>query len=393
MRSIKKRIWIAFVAFLGLSMALAGCATPAVDASAQFSATDVLCTQVSKNLKDAKTTLTDAKKELTATQGTPGEVDAQVAMDAATDKVEALEARKTECKSESTSTATPSPTPTTEACSWKMGTADHTNNRWFYEGIAEIKSAKTSADAIIAAGVWLDKIREVPSLLSGAAKVFLQRDVNKDTLTNTDGCASDVAVDLYSELALTLAGAKSIVPDTAPTDAGNSGIHNDTLVFSSGVTGDEASRKAVKVITADGREIWIIARCGNLATPGNPGVPEGPTDNVLYPKKIADEPYSRGNADTGGGVNNDPGPGTYTPPTKVTQPPSTPQVNPAPPAPEVPAPAPSKPATQPTTKPTPVPTKDPDPPTATPEPQAPEPANPTAPPPSTCVIPPGETSC
>ncbi len=318
MRSSKKTGIAAALAALILGALLTGC-TPA---SSTLDAAQVACTDVSGALDSAKADLqtaqTAANKDGVKGTGSPDEVDAQAKVSTTQANVDALSARATECSSGGPNpTSTPTPTDT---CSWQMTTADHTNGRWFYEGIAEINSATTPADAAIAAGAWLEKVRTVPSLLSGAAKVFLNKDVDKASLVQQDGCASDSAVDLYSELSLTLANAKSIVPDVVPASAGNTGVQSDTVVFEAGVTGDEAARKAVKIITSDGREIWVIARCGNLAVPGNPGLPEGPTDNGLYPKSSNPADYRQPGD---GGAGQDVGVGSR-PKSTVTEPASPP---------------------------------------------------------------------
>lgn len=350
MRSSKKTGIAALVALVLGIATLAGC-TPA--------STELECTPAALGSAQAElqTARIAANKDGVKGTGSPAEAAAKATVEKAQAKVDQL----TTCELEPTEKPTPSTSPTA-TCPWQMTTADHTNNAWFYEGVAEILSAASPAEAVTAAGVWLEKVRTVPSLFSGAAKVFLDENVDKTTLVEEDNCASDRAVDLYAELALTLANAQSIVPDTVPADAGNSGVENDTVVFEAGVNGDEASRKAVQIVTDDGRVIWIMARCGNLATPGNPGLPEGPTDNHLYPKEPAEDPYANGNANTGGGLNADPGPGNYQSPSQVTQPPSGPRVNPEPPAPIVVTPAPGQSA--------PVPTRDPAPPPP-PEPSAP----------------------
>lgn len=120
-------------------------------------------------------------------------------------------------------------------------------------------------------------------------------------------------------------------------------------------------------------------------TPETPGTPPPttttpPPPTTLEPKKPEQDPVNRGNANTGGGKNEDPGPGTYVPPNQMEQPPATPRPNPAPPAPTVPAPAPSNPK--------PTPTKDPAP-APKPEVSAPAPEAPA----QGCSPAPGMSSC
>lgn len=275
-----------------------------------------------------------------------------------------------------------------KCATWETGTSDYSNNRWFADGIAAIKNATTAEQATDAAHVWLAKVRKDPNLLAGAAKYFLQRDVDKATLTK-DGCATDAAVQLDTELELAIGQAKSIVPGDAPSSGYNSGVDNGVVVgsASAGIGGD---RKAIQITLSDGRVIWIMARCGNIVTTGTPPVPHGPTDNppvcqynVNLPPNSPDcvpppvktcvseygpgytgtypvckgpsteDPVQHGNAGNGGGVNQNTGldaPNTWTPP------PAAPRVNPAPPA-AVTPPAPPQVNTQPS--PDPQPTVDP----------------------------------
>lgn len=176
-------------------------------------------------------------------------------------------------------TASATPNPKECAASWKMETSDYANNRWFSEGIVEIKTAKTPEDAAKAAKVWLEGVRTDPNLLSGAAKYFLNQDVgDKATLTDDKGCGSDKAVDLAIALDLKIANAQSIVPDQAPNNGYNSGVNGGNVIGDTtpGVGGD---RTAIKIILEDGTTIWVMARCGNLVTAGPPNVPPGTTDN------------------------------------------------------------------------------------------------------------------
>lgn len=285
-----------------------------------------------------------------------------------------------------TASATPTPLATAEQCAatWPITTANHTDNRWFYEGISSIRDATTNEEATAAAYDWQEKVRSVPYLQAAAAKVFLQRDVDPATLTGSDGCVTQAAVDLDLEIGMTLASSK-IVPADAPETGYNTGVENNQVVSDSspGVSGD---RKAVQITTADGRTIWVMARCGNIVT-DSPNHPPGKTDNPPKPTCPPDMPHGEwpvckddpsndpgpnGNAPIGNGPNYDPGPGEYIPPSEMEQPPSTPRENPAPPAPEPPAQQPSTPSNP---EPAPVPTKDPAPPPP-PQPSAPAPSAP-----------------
>ena len=230
-------------------------------------------------------------------------------------------------------------TSTTTGCkTWTTGPADYTNNRWFGDGIAAIKNATTPAEATAAAHDWLAEVRKDPNLVVGAAQYFLKRTVDKATLS-TGACATDAAVQLLTEIELTIGQAKSIVPDTAPATGYNSGVENGNVVGSS-VAGISGDRKAIKITLSDGRVIWIMARCGNIVTIGHPPVPTGNTDQCppgttgtppkcLEVKLPTQDAAPRGNAPVGGGTNVDPGPGAYVPPTQMSQPPATQPAAPA----------------------------------------------------------------
>ena len=305
---------------------------------------------------------------------------------------------------------TPSATPAQEkACAdtWAIVPSDNTNNRWFFEGIASIRDAKTNEEATAAAFDWQTKVRTDPKLLAGAAKVILQRDVDRNTLVDSKNCATEAAVDLDMEIGMQLASSK-ITPDDVDPNAYNTGVQDGTVIgdTSPGIGGDTS---AVQVTLADGRVIWIMARCGNLATQGPPSLPPGVTDNpercaynpqlppgskdcVPPPAPVCPPetphgtwplckddssagPGPSGNAPIGSGPSEDSGPGEYVPPAEMEQPPAAPYTPPAPPAPAPPA-----------TGPAPVPDPAPAP---APEPAAPAPSNPV----EGCVIPPGKTSC
>lgn len=187
---------------------------------------------------------------------------------------------------------TPSKTDTTTVTStgqttWKMAALDYGNNRWFTDGIAEIQAAKNKEEATIAAQVWLEKVKTDPNLLVGAAKFFLKRDVDKATLVDANGYATDATIQLVTELSLAIGTAQAIVPAQAPENGFNSGIENGAVVQSNGVTGD---RTAIQITLANGETVWILARCGNPVTAGSPGLPSGKTDNPSPPAVIPPTP-------------------------------------------------------------------------------------------------------
>ncbi len=183
-----------------------------------------------------------------------------------------------------TASATPDSTSEPEACAttWMTVESDNTNNRWYYEGIAAIRDASTNEEAVAAAHEWQMETRKDPDLLAGAAKVFFQRDVDRSTLVDSEGCATQAAVDLDLEVGIAIASSK-ITPDDVPDSAHNTGVENGTVVGAdhAGIGGD---RSAIQIVLPDGRTIWIMARCGNLATEGPPPLPPGKTDTPDCPE-------------------------------------------------------------------------------------------------------------
>ncbi len=109
------------------------------------------------------------------------------------------------------------------------------------------------------------------------------------------------------------------------------------------------------------------SECVPPPPPVEPPVCTENCEPYIEPKDPSQDPWQQGNAPEGGGVNHDPGPGTYIPPTQMEQPPETPRVNPEPPAPAPPTPNPSNP-TPPVPDPTPPPPAEPE----APKPTAPK---------------------
>jgi hypothetical protein len=179
----------------------------------------------------------------------------------------------------------PTPTPTPEQCSdtWVIKELPSKQSRLFFEGIAEIRDATTNEQAAAAAYAVLDKYKTDPNYLVSLAKVAVKKDVDPKVLVATDGCASPAAAQLVLEIGGTLAMSK-VVADDVPTDATNSGVNDAGQVVSAEQPGIGGDRKAIKITLPDGSYFWIMARCGNIATPGGtpPSFPPGPTDQCKY---------------------------------------------------------------------------------------------------------------
>lgn len=269
MRSIIKLPGLALVALLGVSL-LTACGPTETPS---FNASDISCEDVSAELKAAKADLKASEKEFKEVAGTPAEVLISNDITATTAKIDALKDRSSECAGEDVTATTAS----TKECSasWKMEkSVVFDNNYWFEDGIIEIKNATTDEDAVKASRVWLDRVRKEPVKLVGAIGVFLKEEVDKSKLIDSDGCASDKAMEYVIELRLVLTTAQVTI-EAAPDGGHNSGMNDQGVVFDPepGVGGD---RTAIKIILPDGTVVWIMAKCGNLVTPGlPPNVPQG----------------------------------------------------------------------------------------------------------------------
>lgn len=162
--------------------------------------------------------------------------------------------------------------------SWLIQISDKEDNRWFASGLREIREASSPEEARDAANTWLSLVRRDPQLLTGAAAYFLDQQVDPSTLVDEDGkCASEAAVSLTAEIELALADSE-ITPEEAPTDGTNSGTNGDGDVVAAETPGIDGDRDAIKITTPDGKEIWVMARCGNPVVKGPAPVPPGPTD-------------------------------------------------------------------------------------------------------------------
>lgn len=283
------------------------------------------------------------------------------------------------------SAPTPSPTvsatPTPDICpaEFVQVASGHENNNVDDQFAADY--AKATSDAIAAGQKVSDAQRELllnktghdAWLLAIWAHPFgLFDDPNEYTSLVEGDCLSHEGQALYNQFKGVLATAV-LTEGQAPSNGTNSGVYDGTYGVNSG-PGIRGDRKAIEVTLPDGTKVWIMVRCGNVVYP--PGPPPG-----NLPKVPTDDPGPQGNAPVGGGVNHNPGPGTYIPPTEMERPTEAPRVNP-------PAPAPTQEPTAPGEAPKPTPTLDP-----APAPSAEPSAPPTSDPVDTCVPAPGKSSC
>jgi hypothetical protein len=273
MRSKFKVPGLALAALLGISLLTACGAQPAPS----FNASDVDCADVTAELKTAQADLKAAEEELNDDDvvGTPAQVSVQDNIDTIEVKIDALMERSDEC-SDDPGIITAGDT---ECRTWEMQESEEfENDYWFEDGIIEIRTAVTPDDAIKASRVWLNRVRMEPEKLAGTIGYFLQEEVKASALVDSKGCATEKAADFVKELRMLFA-TSTITPDQASPDGYNSGYTEDTVTANDtpGVGGD---RTAIKIVLPDGTVVWVMARCGNVVTPGlPPEVPHGKIQN------------------------------------------------------------------------------------------------------------------
>lgn len=179
----------------------------------------------------------------------------------------------------------------TEACpeTWEISGVNHGDaNKWFEEGQAKIAAAETPDEARDAADTWLNGNGEHPGVKHDKQLLTVvynktvkpETPITADELVDENGCSTEKAVQATIELELVLATA-TITPSEAPVTGYNTGTNAEgevTVAATAGVGGD---RKSIKIVTADGVEYDVMARCGQPVFPGQPtGIPEGPTDET-----------------------------------------------------------------------------------------------------------------
>lgn len=267
MRSMFKVPGIALAALLGISL-LTACGA---QTAPSFDASEVDCVAVTAELKTARADKKAAEEEYDKVAGTPAETQVSADIDAASVKIDALLERSKECSNDTNI----NPAGDIKCTTWEMKESEEfDNDYWFEDGIVEIRTATTPEDAVKASRVWLNRVRMEPEKLAGAIGYLLEEEVKPSVLVDSDGCATKKAADYVKEIRLLLA-TSTITPGQAPTDGYNSGYTEDTVTANDtpGIGGD---RTAIKIVLPDGTVVWVMARCGNVVTPGLPQeVPHG----------------------------------------------------------------------------------------------------------------------
>ncbi|MDZ7744687.1 MAG: hypothetical protein U5K77_02925 [Candidatus Saccharibacteria bacterium] len=146
------------------------------------------------------------------------------------------------------------------------------------EEIEAIRTASNEEEARIGAHDWVQWIRTDPELLAGNLMLFLDREVDPNSLFDEEGCATQEAEVLISELETAIA-MSAVRPDEAPAEGFNSGVDEHGNVVVSADPGVRGDRTAILIELPNGKKIWVMSRCGNPVTTAKPPLPEGPTDN------------------------------------------------------------------------------------------------------------------
>jgi len=172
-----------------------------------------------------------------------------------------------------------SQTPTCSTWTMKAMPTNPKDNKWFEDGIAAITKANEThnpEDAKNAYREWMngtdsegnvihDGVRNYRNMLIPAAQEAFQMSFDANTISKDEECANDATVQLVNAITLKAIGDGKVTAENAPANGINTGIENGVVVSDSqsGITGN---LRAIKIVTKDGKVIWILARCGNIVT-------------------------------------------------------------------------------------------------------------------------------
>ena len=169
-------------------------------------------------------------------------------------------------------------------------------SRVVLEGIPQLANATNEDEAREAIGVWSDVITRDDGVLAGYARQILGKEVPKAELVDGDGCATELADDLRTNMEIALAeGEISDGSVPAPDGTLNTGFNGEDVVVAerAGVSGDTMG---ISVKLLDGTIFHFLGRCGNLGIVKAPVyLPPGDTDeppktpSVTPPKVPAKE--------------------------------------------------------------------------------------------------------
>lgn len=202
---------------------------------------------------------------------------------------------------------------------WEMPGVDHgERNRWFGEGIVEIKRAQPGTEqARDALSAWLHGsegwtpdstdeekhpgIKHDAILFAAGYNLFVteqgENELKPEELVDDEGCATERASQALAELEAVLAVSdvkvvEEVDPETAATGV-NTGTDENGNVTRAETPGVHGDTKSLRVTTQDGCTIFILARCGQVVItktcrPAN--IPPGPTDQPPVPSTTTTMP-------------------------------------------------------------------------------------------------------
>jgi hypothetical protein len=156
---------------------------------------------------------------------------------------------------------------------WKMSTGTPKNGNWLKHGVKEISNAKsmTQKEANHAVDVWMSMVKRNTATLSTAAAFFAKhKGIEPASLDDAHGCANKRAQRVAQETAIALGRYQASFAQ-APADATNSGTRGGH-VYVYNRPGIGGNRRAIKLTNPRGEVIWILGRCGNLASHMKPPV-------------------------------------------------------------------------------------------------------------------------
>jgi len=253
--------------------------------------------------------------------------------------VDNAEAAATEDTTETTEPAAEN----TSTCpdTWEIEQIDHGNeNRILARGMPAIGAADNRREARAALQDYFDVVKQDPEIFSGVASAILERDISPRSLVDQEGvCASPRAERVLGEIETEVFALGEVSPEDPSAFMTNTGTSNRGRFVAGTTPGITGSLDGI-TFTVEGRQYGVLERCGNLAMEGNPGIPEGPTDNPTPPPELPPPPPPTGVDDkhpvpiTGGGPSAPIGPptgpvidnpNTYHPTTSIAPPrPTTP---------------------------------------------------------------------
>lgn len=170
----------------------------------------------------------------------------------------------------------------TEACpeTWEVVQIDPGDrNRFLAEGHQKIAELESNEEAPEAFADWFNVVKQDPELLAGVLNGVKSTTYTSEQFQDKDGvCITEEAEQAATEFEASVLLGGAVVKEDAPEVAYNSGTDENGEVVTASQAGISGDRKAIKVTTAQGEVFWVMARCGNIVTEAQPGLPVGPTD-------------------------------------------------------------------------------------------------------------------